>query len=138
MSTQHSIPQPDKAFLPTSSSPSRCTQHASVTPQKHSTCVPISYSFQRAERVGVECPIWRRSQEIKVTRQRHHPSPVCDVPNLVRQSGTSTGGYQKHSKQQIRAGVSPGGAVRSRIRWGQEAGLELQHKSERYNQKTGC
>lgn len=105
----------------------------------HQNIVAVSpFPTASREQKELECPIWRRSQEIKVTRQRHHPSPVCDVPNLVRQSGTSIGGYQKHSKQQIRAGVSPGGAVRSRIRWGQEAGLELQHRSERYNQKTGC
>lgn len=112
--TQHSIPQPDKAFLPTSSSPSRCTQHASVTPDKNIVVVSPFPTVSR-EQKELECPIWRRSQEIKMTRQRHHPSPVCDVPNHVRQSGTtSIGGHQEHSKQQIRAGVNPGAPVRAR------------------------
>lgn len=64
-------------------------------------------------------------------------SPVGDILNHVRRSGTSIGRHQEHSKQQTRTGVNPEGPVRSKIRWGQEAGLELQHKSERSNQKTG-
>lgn len=66
-------------------------------------------------------------------------SPVGDIPNHVRQSGTNIGGHQEHikNKQQIRTGVNPERPVRSKITWGQEAGLELQHKCEGSNQKTG-
>lgn len=36
----------------------------------------------------MDCPTWRRSQELKVTRHRHHPSQVSDVPQPLIMEGS--------------------------------------------------
>lgn len=106
---------PSTYFLQPSLGDIPCPKHSW---QKHSSCVPLSYTFQGAERVGLTVEKEPGAQGVPAQYPHRGVLSHGTWPGEA-EPGASIGGHQQHSKQQTRARIHPGGPVRSKKRWGQ-------------------